>query len=296
MKRIVAFVVLIAMCLTFCSCGSEDTENAGGFVSQLESIVSTVSDNPVKKLAGEWLIEFRPITYGSTIYADTLTLNEDMTYIYGKEKSGTWVLSDDGTELYLINPEQNIIEFEFKIFEEDGFTKILCCDELYVRSEDYEAAFNTKYVAIQMNSIEYGNYLGQLQFIGHTNNKWEGSFPSSFYMFESLPYKEGLVFAGHSENFKMKLSIERDKQLSHITCHSPFAFLTLDRTKGESLSYTVDLMLGKIYFIRSDYVENVYYDEYGNRYILQKAGCSYHDHTDRYWKFITDVNPEDFPM
>jgi len=289
MKRILALIFLVAICLTLCSCGSEDLDNTNGLVSQMEKLVSGVSKDPATSLAGEWVLEYDP-----SEYANTLILNEDMTYKYGPEKSGTWTLSDDQTMLYLINQE-DIIEYDFLIFEEDEFTKILFNDFVYVRAEDHETAFNKKYEKVWLNNIQYGEYLGELKFVGNPPNNWS-SFPCSFYMIDSLAYDNGLVYVGHSKNFTMTLTFDYGNDSTTGTCSAPFGFLGLKRTNGEAVSFTVDEIFGAVYFIRSDYVEDVYSEGDSCRVISLKSGYNLYDYENRYWDLVPNANPEDFPM
>lgn len=289
MKRIMVFLMLISVCLSLCGCGGEITGS--------ENTASSAENETSDSIFGEWVLEFGEGGSGYSAYASKLILNDDYTFEYGKYsdgeiKVGTWKYSEDESEIIMMD-SRKLFSYVITFVEEDGFLKLLCENFLYVRAEEKDAAFDKKFIRIQMNSIQYGSYLGELKFVGNPPDNWSYN-PCSFYILESLMLEEGLIYVAHSENFKMTLVVEEGK-ISFGRSTAPFELLALERTKGETLSYTAEEMIGAIYYAREEYVADVYYED-GVRVIEMKAGYKMYDYSNRPWELIPDVDPNDFPM
>ena len=242
------------------------------------------------QLIGDWVFEFIP---GRP--SDTLTLNEDQTFLFGNQAAGCWYVSDDYSELYLVD-EDGVIYHIFQIFEEDGFTKIWENYKVYIHADNYEASFEKKYVRIRINSLEYMNALGDFKFVGYPDPGWS-DMPTAYYLFDSVAYnKDGLIYAGHSENFVISIILHYDKYATPREIHSPFDLLAFNRNEEAPSTFDVDLAVGYVYYVRPEYVDKVYYDEGGTRVVSLTMGNEIETCGNSPWELMPDVNPYDFPM
>lgn len=242
------------------------------------------------KLIGDWVFEFIPGRQ-----TDTLTLNEDQTFRYGTHLTGCWYTTDDYSELYLVN-EEGIIQHIFQIFEEDGFTKIWEDYEIYIHADNYETSFEKKYVKIRINSLEYMNALGDFKFVGYPDPSWS-DMPTAYYLFDSVAYnKDGLLYAGHSENFIMTVIFHNDKFAVPCDITSPFDLLAFNRYEDPPSTFDVEIAVGYVYYVRPEYVDNIYYDENGSRVLSLTLGNEIETCFNSPWELMPDVDPYDFPM
>jgi len=241
-------------------------------------------------LVGDWVFEFIP---GRA--SNTLTLNEDQTFQFGKQLTGCWYANDDYSELYLVN-EEGVIQHIFNILEEDGFTKIWEDYEVYIHTDDYEASFEKKYVKIRINSLEYMNALGDFKLVGYPDRNWS-DMPTAFYLFDSVAYnKDGLLYAGHSENFKFNIILHNDKHDVVREIHSPFDLMAFNRNEKAPTTFDVDIAVGYVYYVRPEYVDKVYYDEDNIRVLSLTLGNEIETCPNSSWDLMPDVDPYDFPM
>ena len=246
-------------------------------------------------LASHWVFEldfYEGHAPFSDYYNYEMTLREDMTYDYGKF-SGTWQFSENGRQIELVNAEDGVIYFIIDIVEEDGFTKLMVEDYLYVRSEDHKEAFNKKYVTFRGSQL--APYIGEMQYMGTIpEGVWDGP-TGNCYIFDSLAYDQGLIYAGVSDLFEMEYLMDDGYGNSYQgRRHNPFETLFLDRP------YTVsDLYItkGKIFFIRSEYVESVSIMDDGNsvyREIRTTLGNTLYDYSLLGWEFLPKENYNNF--
>ena len=246
-------------------------------------------------LASHWVFEldfYEGNAPTSDYYNHEMTLREDMTYDYGKF-SGTWQFSENGRQIELVNAEDGVIYFIIDIVEEDGFTKLMVEDFLYVRSEDHKEAFNKKYVTFRGSQL--APYIGEMQYMGTIPaGVWDGP-TGNCYIFDSLAYDQGLIYAGISHLFEMEFLMDDGYGNSYPgRLQNPFETLFLDRP------YTVsDLYItkGTIFFIRSEYVESVSIVEDGYsdyREIRTTLGNPIYDYSLIGWEFLPKENYNNF--
>ena len=237
-------------------------------------------------LIGEWNMELG--TPGdNSHFAYKLVLNEDMTYEYGQQQ-GTWEISE-GTIL-LQNAEDGVYYFQLIAFEEDGFIKLLCADRYcYVRSADYEAAFDRKFVTVRFS--ELGQYIGPLQYVGNVGpGVWDGP-TGDVYIFDSLAYDMGLIYIGTGERFEMELTVQLPDGFSYAgKMFSPFELQYLD------VPYTAsDIFAARapVYFVRAEYVDKVVIQD-GNREIYLTCGSVHYDSSSFGWDNFPEGTYENF--
>lgn len=238
-------------------------------------------------LIGEWNMELG--TPGdNSHYAYKLVLNEDTTYEFGRQQ-GTWEITEDGA-IALRNAEDGVYYFTFTIFEEDGFIKLLCENMFcYVRSADYKAAMDKKFVAVRLS--ELGKYIGPLQYVGTiAPGVWDGPIGDA-YIFDSLAYDMGLIYAGVGNMFEMEFTIQQPDGFSYTgNLYTPFEFQYLD------VPYTATDILAvhaPVYFVRAEYVDEVVILD-GNREIHLTCGSVIYDGSSFGWDLFPEGTYENF--
>ena len=232
-------------------------------------------------LYGEWNMELG--TPGDdSHYAYKLVLNEDMTYEYGKQQ-GTWNIDEDG-QINLVNSVDGVTYFIITVFEEDGFVKLLCEGKYcYIRSEDYNAAIDKKYVTVRFSDL--GQYIGSLQYVGTVPpGMWDGP-TGNCYIFDSLAYDMGLIYVGTGNMFEMELTVEQPNGFTYTgRLYSPFEMQFLDAPYTAS---DIFALRAPVYFVREEYVDKVVVRD-DSREVHLTCGTVFYDSSAYAWKFFPE--------
>ncbi len=195
--------------------------------------------------AGTWVPECPVRSYREfTLFADTLTLDEDGTF-KTDYRTGNWSY----------NAEDNMLEIgetRWFIFEEDGFTKIRVDSHLnshaYVRDQDLEAAREKKYVEVELTPDNLREYIGDPISLGYEfgMDKFNEFDQSIFhYFFPSPAYERGLVLIGESG-----VRVEVISEKGEYFFVTPGAI----QRSASPLRFTGRAQ-GTLYFVRDSYVE-----------------------------------------
>ncbi len=166
-------------------------------------------------------------------------------------------------EFYSFDPDSDSITIygtTYVLFQEDGFTKLLETDLngsfacAYVREEDLAAAREKKYVSVELDSENLSQYVGDLIYVGQSYNEWGELTNNKVYQFESLAYRDGLVFIGNSEDFLIEMKSEYWSQ----NWNGIFGL-------NDGSDLPTGKVRGTLYFIRAEYIldNTVEYDDWG---------------------------------
>ena len=148
----------------------------------------------ISPIVGEWVNEV-----GKT---KSISFSADGKFnVDGYE--GTWDLNENGATLDIkiggVSPEISVIE-------EDGFVKLnlgfMDIFECYVRAEDYQDAFDKKFVAVDLSPENVKDYLGEPVRAGYLLDAWgEEDRTTPIYILTSNVYDDGLVYIGCGDDF-----------------------------------------------------------------------------------------------
>lgn len=235
-------------------------------------------------VCGQWRPE---LVFG---YDDGLLLYEDMTYEFGHQK-GTWYVEEGGGEICLVNGEDHVIYFIFTILEEDGMTKLLCQETqtCYVREEEFRQVFDNKYMTTL--GTEASELFGEPQYIGTVDYHEAYGSDWRVCVLDSLAYENGLVYVGRSSGFEMEVIRElADGSIRTDALGSPFESMTY--YEGSRI-VSIEILAGMAYFVRAEYVEDVFLDEDGCRNVLLKNGAVYYDYS-VVWEDFPEISYDDF--
>ena len=299
MKKIFAGLLLAAMLLSLGGCGSAGAAPAETAAAPAAAETGIPTEAPaqetpepeptpaplIARLCGEWRYE-SPRRRSD---AKRFTLREDMTYEYG-DQTGTWYFFEGEEIIGFRNDADGITYYLFNVIEEDGFLKLLLEGETcFVRSDDYKAIVDMKYVAARGSQL--GQYLGQLQYVGTVpSGAWDGP-TGDCYVFDSLAYDSGLIYLGCTYPYESELTMDYGDGQPHTgRMYSPFDLQFLDRPYTD---YEIYITMGAVYFIRAEYVEEVVlFDNY--REVHQKNGEICGDGNFLGWEYLPEGTYSNF--
>jgi len=312
MKKIIICFLLAAMFLSLCACGGggEAAPEGGDINAAIKAYNSLSDENKLKffdeisaeqqtlraakleglktDLFGQWCLELDMSDESDAYYADELSLSEDMRYVFGRQ-TGNWHFNEDG-EIEFVNDEDGVIYYIFSIIEEDGFVKLLSeGDVCYVRSEDYDAVFESKYVKVK--GTKAAEYFGMPKYVGSSAEDMGFGAGAPLYILQSLAYDKGLIYVGTSPEFEMNVKYElKDGDSFESTMFYPFDLQTLP---DDIKSIRPVVYKGEVYFVRAEYVDEVVLGEDGCREIRLKTGQIYYDGY-TYWDDLMREEPDKF--
>lgn len=149
----------------------------------------------MEPFVGTWVVEFPTVTWSFELRADGSYVEDSVT--------GVWSCDPAAGLLYAG-------EVRYVIFEEDGFTKIRADSEdgslAYVKAEDLDAARAKKYVAVELNSENVRDIIGDPIRVGLMKDEWGNPNPEwPVFYFSNLYYAQGLVYVA-SEDVAIELT------------------------------------------------------------------------------------------
>ena len=111
-----------------------------------------------------------------------------------------------------------------------------------------------------------------------------------FYFTENLIYKDGWIYVGASDNF----SVMYDEE--HEARSNPYGLTWVERGNPDpenNVPYEIWGIMGRLFYIREEYVDHVYIDESGSRVVVLKSGSKIYG--DYYWDYLPEGTYEKYP-
>lgn len=282
MKNIIALLLALAMCFSLCACGkSEAVTNVEGLIDAIGE-VSTESESAIiaaeeaynalakeektkvenysvltearaalddaikaaeyealkAPFVGTWISEF--------VGEKKITLNADGTGV-----PYDWTISEDGTKLTIGGEVGTVII-------EDEYTKLLFVNskDCYVRAEDYQEAYDRKFMAVEVTGENVKDYLGDPVLAGYELDAWgEVREGCTLYFLTSKVYEDGWVYIGCSDDFAVDIVYSFGFTMTHTL--GPFSNIV---TLGDSPNPVRigDRAKGTLYYVREEYVAENY--------------------------------------
>lgn len=215
-------------------------------------------------------------------------LNENGACIVNGE-DGSWSLAAD---MQYVEVNAAGEKTTLRVFEEDGFTKLV--GEVggnaafgYVQEDDYAAAFEAKYAAVELNDDTFKDYIGEPIAMGEVAHPTDGVQVDTFF-FPSKVYADGLVYLGCS-NCEVEVMCATNKGNKTLYYGFPVYMCTL-----ASDDYTPTLgssALGAMFYVKNDYVVNNSISEEGCRVLELTNGITmvfdgYGKIYDYFWGYV----------
>ena len=198
-----------------------------------------------------------------------------------------------------------------RLIEEDGFIKLVTAPSpmwfnynaaCYVRLEDYEAAFEKKFLAVELNGENYTEYLeGPVQ-VGYALGKnGEPNVNKPAYIMKSKLYDQGYVYIDTSDDFVVEIIREEVRNGTVIAENSnpvkwhlfmPHYGFVLTEDWTELPVRLGEKTTGTVYFIKAEYViKNYHNTKYNSTYVLTTSGalydtCFYEEHSFNYEDYL----------
>ena len=260
-------------------------------------------------LVGEWVTDFdndHPFTLTRNVTDNESLWDGEWSWTaLGETFTGKWRLDRD-TNTFVVEAWNE--EKECKLIEENGFLKLITNDWIwedpacYVRADEYQAAFDAKFVAIEINSTNYKDYLTEPSLAGYSldeNGNPDKRYP--IYLITNKLFEQGYVYMGTSYDFVYEITrqnIRNDEVIYEYSNLIKWHLFSPQRAffpseEGTELRMTLgDQISGTIYFIKAEMVaENYCVPEYNYSTYLRttngavyltgdfiEADCKYEDH------------------
>lgn len=299
MRKVLSLLLALIMCLSLCACGKSEAvknvevliaaigevtldseaaivaaetaynaltdeekakvENIAMLTEAREVLDVAVFDDFRNSLVTEWVTELKADRF--------LTLSADgsVTLIDPWSKfTGTWELSPD---MAVIHFTLDGLTFDADLIPENGFIQLSALAVLgqnFVRREDYQAAFEQKFVAVELSEENVKDYLGDAVFIGNALDEWGEEYKDSpCYMLTSMVYDDGLVYVGCSDDFAVELVVDTIDRGETYTVGATVPFdYTNNYCGGVHKSVSISgRAKGTMYFVKPEYVANNYYED-----------------------------------
>lgn len=315
MKKIVALLLAVLMCFSLCGCGkSEAVKNVESMIDAIGEVMldseavivaaeesyNALSEEEQSKVenyavltsareqldiakhealeisfAGEWVSELK----GEM----ALVLNADNTLTIDGV-NGTWELNEEETALII---EAAGMKFEFSIIEEDSIQKLsglAIGAECLVAQEDYQEAFDKKFVAVELNGENVRDYLGDPVHAGYLLDNWgEEDKSTPIYLLTSKVYENGLVYIGCTDDFAVEIIFDDNFQgdVAESISQNPFTAIQAISFSDQIpawYKYPVsigDRAAGTLYYVREEYVAKNYADENNWANVQLTSGSTY---------------------
>ena len=315
MKKVIPLFLALLMCLSLCSCGkSEAVTNVEALIEAIgevsaesedavvlaEDAYNALTDKEKEKVenftvltdaraaldvaleiarhealeasfAGEWVSELKR-DFSIQLNTDgTLTLDGF---------DGTWALNEEETALDLSFAGLSI---SVKIIEEDGFQKLdmsAINSWCLVKAENYQAAFDKKFIAVELSGENVKEYLGDPVHIGYGLDAWgEEDKQNPVYLLTSKVYEDGLVYIGCSDDFAVELIWESTyENRKEPIAGNPFSLIWGYDDNDGYYNRPVSIgerAAGTLYYVRSEYVVENSINSDGRRDVKLTNGSVY---------------------
>lgn len=249
-------------------------------------------------LLGDWILELNPDGRDSAVFGKKLTLYEDMTYEYGYDtrkkgrRRGSWQINENEAPMISMMDDELLYSYGFNLLEEDGLQKLINEDsgDIYIRPEDKDAVYETKYMSVLITDKNRDQYIGEFRYVGPSIKEIESKGIVDFYFTENLIYKDGWIYVGASDNF----SVMYDEE--HEARSNPYGLTWAERGNSDpenNVPYEIWGIMGRIFYIREEYVDHVYIDESGYRVVVLKSGSEIYG--GYYWDYLPEGTYEKYP-
>lgn len=211
------------------------------------------------------------------------------------EEVGTWTLSENNQEVML---ETTSEVFSLQIFQEDGFTKLVGSAFGnpafgYVKEQDYAAAFQAKYHAVELNRDTILSYIGEPVLLGKLET--DQGKKHNAYLYPSQVYDDGLVYLGSTG--VIRVDYVHGGKPDYFWLDVPVFSTTKLKMKDVCINTQMPVS-GEIYYVKSDHVTGNYIDEDGFRVLRLTNGISilfdgYSDTLNTFWSRM-DISYSDY--
>ena len=131
MKKIIALVLALILCLGLCACGSSNVESDGATNKQDDT---ATTDTVAQEYVGEWKANVLKSNMGDvkTYEVAVIMLNTDGTATY-KGKAVTWEYKDNTIHLAVAGAGVAV----FEIAEDGGKTVLKYYEDTYYRASEF---------------------------------------------------------------------------------------------------------------------------------------------------------------
>lgn len=211
---------------------------------------------------------------------------------------GTWKITKDKTAVIMEGyySEGNPFLLRFALTQEDGFPKLIgaVLDNpryAFVREEDYSAAFDAKYVAVDLTAENFRDYIGDPVATGDARTPGGGIMHT--FIYPTQAFDDGLVYLGCACSVTVSAVIDgRPVQFSDsFPVYCGWENEIRDLRLGNAAS-------GQMYYIRSSHVVNNYVNDRGVRILeltngIQLSFDGYGAGYDDFWSRV-NVNYRDY--
>jgi uncharacterized lipoprotein YehR (DUF1307 family) len=131
MKKIIALVLALILCLGLCACGSSNVESDGATNKQYDT---ATTDTVAQEYVGEWKANVLKSHMGDvkTYEVAVIMLNTDGTATY-KGKAATWEYKENTIQLAVTGAGVAV----FEIAEDGGKTVLKFYEDTYYRASEF---------------------------------------------------------------------------------------------------------------------------------------------------------------
>ena len=160
-----------------------------------------------KALVGEWVEVYSAfLPYAAT---SNVVLTEDGNADFDG-LGVSWRMSEDMRSVEFSFGDTVITSFE--IADYDGIMALVgnqtdFTSSVYVRREDYQSFVDQRFVAVEINSDNIGEYIGEYVKVGDELDDF-GDVMGEACMFRSKAIEQGLVYVGRSDDFVFEIEAE----------------------------------------------------------------------------------------
>ncbi|MGM9549139.1 MAG: hypothetical protein ACI3V5_04775 [Faecousia sp.] len=280
------------------------TEEEAAKVENYGVLKESADDCLELRLIGKWVYEPTYFYNVEEMYDKvTLSLNEDMT-ADGEHVSGKWRV--EGSELMINNGESDYL---YHIYREGGKLAIGSINSKMMRVEDYNALLDEMFVIVELTPENVADYCRCTIYTEIEKDAF-GTLTGdtrTYATLESTVYDDGLIYLDGSDDLAIELLVPEHqyqwrsgqrwrtrtsdaeegvvKRIPYGSWGVSLGSLNVDsdyeaihEITAEEISF--GRVMGKITYIRSEYVETIKEDD-GSRIIVLKTGEEIHAGT---WK------------
>lgn len=205
-----------------------------------------------KALVGEWTEVYSTFLYNYS--AEDFVFAEDGTVSTGN-LSIEWGLSEDGGSVEF--KFGDTIALSYDIVDYNGITALVnsqsdAVSSVFVRPEDYQRFVDQRFVAVEINSENIGDYIGEYVRIGRRLDEFgEPREDGGVCMFRSRAYEQGLVYVGSSADFVFEYSFHGNRGEYTFSSRDPFL---LGEEYTDAVFQSFGRAKGTLYYVKAEYV------------------------------------------
>nr|MBQ8245039.1 hypothetical protein [Oscillospiraceae bacterium] len=276
-------------------------------VSNYAALTAALDDCLELKLAGPWVYEPNYFYNVEEMYDKTdMTLNADMTAT-GEYTSGTWRVEEN--KLMINNGEYDV---QYSIYQDGGKLRIGHVNSKMMPVEEFNALLDEMFVIVEVTPANVADYCKVTIYTEIEEDDFGvvTGDTRTYATLESTVYDDGLLFMDGSDDLAIELLIpehayqyksgsrkwrtrteEADEQVIKRTPYGSYGgslggkyveseYETIHEITADQITF--GRVMGKITFIKAEYVETVKKDDNGiSRLLILKDGTEIHAGT---WK------------